>query len=816
MSGYANISAMPDNTLLYNAASGGTMANVAAQQIQNQQNQLMNPLRVQAEQQQLGQNEMDVMGRAALGVLNLPDDQQPAAYQAAVQGLQAQGFAKNAPPQYPGKATLQQFLSQSMPVAQQYQYGVVTAPGLQSQIDTILGRNTGTGTATGTGTGTGAGDINSLPKAQFLQAVAQRESGGDPTALNYVAKADPSAYDRGATASGKYQMVNSTWQQAAQWAGVDTGKYPTARSAPEAVQDQVASALYDHSGTAPWQKGSKDWVRGPGGQYTMQTVQPTAPGLYSPLRGGPQSQPGGPGTPAPYQVASNVPVPPPGSTPAASPASAGVVDQGELPGAQVPVPPAATPLATTANPPQARPQQGATTDLNGPRPLPTPSTAPNLRGGTPAQTPAQIANTPMPTPAIPQPPVNQIAPGAQNGAPVQQPPAQAPAAATANLPHAADVPSGVNSPQYQKAMELQRQALALESVVDPTGRAKAIAAGLRQQAALSLQADNVVQTQEGQMHTLTGAMEKPVPHYATTLNPQGAYVDTSGSSPPVTPPSPRLTTGPGGVVLQSKPGGGAEVVYSPPAGLRPATADYDQQAKAYADDKERMPAISTSAQTAQSGMMRLNELANIIPQLATGPTSELRARGAAWLEQLGASPETIKTWTGMQSGSLAEELIKLSVATVGQAAKADLGSNVGIQSLQLYQSANPGISLLPDANKRMTNMARVSAQMTQDYAQGAQQHFNENQASFLSPDGRYTHPLSEYDQQWQQRNNPHIGAGAMGILNGDSFDKWALRVTPEEAKQAVAMAYRIDPTTMVPTAKGLKPAADILGVKNGG
>jgi hypothetical protein len=252
-----------------------------------------------------------------------------------------------------------------------------------------------------------------------------------------------------------------------------------------------------------------------------------------------------------------------------------------------------------------------------------------------------------------------------------------------------------------------------------------------------------------------------------------------------------------------------------PDPTRPATGSYEQQALAYKDDQNRMPAISASAQTAQSGMMRLNELANIIPQLATGPTSELRARGAAWLEQLGASPETIKTWTGMQSGSLAEELIKLSVATVGQAAKADLGSNVGIQSLQLYQSANPGISLLPDANKRMTNMARVSAQMTQDYAQGAQQHFNENQHQFLT-DNAYAHPLSEYDQQWQQRNNPHVGAGAMGILNGDSFDKWALRVTPEEAKQAVAMAYRIDPTTMVPTAKGPVPASQILGVKSGG
>jgi Transglycosylase-like domain len=134
----------------------------------------------------------------------------------------------------------------------------------------------GTGVPGGGGaaTGGGGGDLSGLNKPDFLQAVAQRESGGNPTALNYVAKADPTAYARGATASGKYQMVNSTWQRAAGWAGVDTSKYPTAMSAPEGVQDQVASALYDHEGQTPWQQGSQNWVKGPGGGYTLQAVAP--------------------------------------------------------------------------------------------------------------------------------------------------------------------------------------------------------------------------------------------------------------------------------------------------------------------------------------------------------------------------------------------------------------------------------------------------------------------------------------------------------------------------------------------------------------
>jgi hypothetical protein len=162
------------------------------------------------------------------------------------------------------------------------------------------------GGGSGTQGAQGGGDLSGLPKAQFLQAAAQRESGGDPTALNYVARADPSAYARGATASGKYQMTASTWQQGAAWAGVDTNKYPTAMSAPEGVQDQVASAVYDHRGETPWQKGSQDWVRSPGGQYTLQ---PTAPGAGSgtttagapqgPFIGASTSQPVQPGRPAP-------------------------------------------------------------------------------------------------------------------------------------------------------------------------------------------------------------------------------------------------------------------------------------------------------------------------------------------------------------------------------------------------------------------------------------------------------------------------------------------------------------------------------------
>ena len=132
-------------------------------------------------------------------------------------------------------------------------------------------------------------------------------------------------------------------------------------------------------------------------------------------------------------------------------------------------------------------------------------------------------------------------------------------------------------------------------------------------------------------------------------------------------------------------------------------------------------------------MLRLNEMANIIPQLATGPSGPLKVGAPRWMEQMGVAPETIKKYTGMESGALAEELMKLAISTAGESAKTDVGVNNGIQSLQLYQSANPGMSLLPDANKRMTNMARVYKQTTQDYTQGALAHFNPQQQAVLNP-----------------------------------------------------------------------------------
>lgn len=188
----------------------------------------------------------------------------------------------------------------------------------------------------GGGGGTGYGHLLTGDIEHDEPIIRQRESGGKADALNYVARADPSMRAKGATASGLYGFVDSTWKEGLQMVGGDAKAYPTAQSAPPELQKQVFQAVYKARGTTPWdsRKWGQDWQKGADGKYTLVT---TPAGSETPPRGGVAARTGGtdvagpPGT-VPVKPAT---APPPGvATPLPQPEA---LEKAKATGQSVPI-----------------------------------------------------------------------------------------------------------------------------------------------------------------------------------------------------------------------------------------------------------------------------------------------------------------------------------------------------------------------------------------------------------------------------------------------------------------------------------------------
>lgn len=108
-------------------------------------------------------------------------------------------------------------------------------------------------------------------ETQHLNAFAWREA-RKGNVMNDIAAKDPSQYAQGHTDQGYWQIVNTTWQEGAQMAGVDLRQYPTAMTAPYRVQRQVALALYRARGDKPWASSAGAGERGDKFQLASQRM----------------------------------------------------------------------------------------------------------------------------------------------------------------------------------------------------------------------------------------------------------------------------------------------------------------------------------------------------------------------------------------------------------------------------------------------------------------------------------------------------------------------------------------------------------------
>lgn len=81
----------------------------------------------------------------------------------------------------------------------------------------------------------------------ILPAISRYES-SNKNVVNYKFNSNPKMY----SASGYYQITNTTWRGIAPSAGINLSQYPTAMSAPRSVQQTAATALVNKYGLQPW------------------------------------------------------------------------------------------------------------------------------------------------------------------------------------------------------------------------------------------------------------------------------------------------------------------------------------------------------------------------------------------------------------------------------------------------------------------------------------------------------------------------------------------------------------------------------------
>ena len=703
MSGQAVLNPPPLNQL-YDATSGATF------------------LKNQEATQTVGANDIAMTARAAAPLLGMSEEDAAAAYPGVVANLRANGFAQHAPTTYPGHATTMALVQRGMTVPEQYQYGLLTAPGVTDALKAASAPLTGFGGGGGGGAGTGAATAGGGGGGgSFLGALANIESGDQ----NIVSRVDTDSQGRtaaqGGNASeisqGNFQINTATWRDFAKQAGVDVNQYPNAMSAPREVQAQVASVIpFSRFGPR-----TQQLMRQRFGDFDSNRTVGDLAGL------GPRTTPAAGAGAAPTRQATAPPTPPPQYNPAAGPRVAG---------------------ASPASPPSpGYPAQ--TSDANGiavPTPvrMPDPGVAPSplaLRtGGTdvagpgagpdtlpPVEAPNRMYQTGLPGITIG---ANPLAPSPTTGAPPgtavaavtpppsQQPPAAPPPAARPVAPATAPPATGQNSPQFQAALELNRRAQALDLVVDPTGRAKALAASLRAQAALYMQADSVSYDPATGIGTkaLTGERlnaAAPNAHYVWD-DQRGAYVDTTGTHPPVTPPSPRLTNVPGVGVVQSKSGGGADVVIPmSPEGIATQAAAQAQGTGVGQDVAKQVPALAAQGREATQAIGNIDYGMSQLAKASQGGINTGYFSGAltevqSALKSLGFPTDKIPFINVDPSAIGNIQTAQKTLAIVSSAIlKQALGdSQITDAKIQHFIHAQPGIETDPQALGRVLNWAR--------------------------------------------------------------------------------------------------------------
>ena len=859
-------SAFPSQNVLYDTASGATTANVQNRLLQNQE-----------ANQQIGATDMEMVGRAAGTLLNMNEPDAAAAYPGIIKNLQSQGFAKNAPVDYPGHAAVQAMVQSSIPIGQQYQYGILTAPGVTDAIKAASAPLTFGNTGGGGGLGgtyqpgtpftpknlpsgvsldedamvrTVAGEAGSEPLAGQIgvaNVIKNRSQGAGVSPRDVVfapnqfepwnggeARAKLEAMD---PTSPTYQAIlNNVVRPVLAGKVADPTSGATHFFAPKLQSDLGRSVPAWGQGTPSAVIGNHNFYKVGYGPGQAQAVDPGAAPPVSPPASPASGTVNAPATTTPLPRGATVQIPPP-TVPGTPPAPV-VAPRPALPSPDAPI------VAVTGDQ-----FSGPGVPTNGViRPSPPgsaadvaairsgmvgagadPRTLAPGQGSAPAPDAAALPAIPTPNQAyaegaVVKLPPNQLAPTqppvAQNTAPAQQPPA-----------------TGQNSPQFQAAMELNRRAQALDMVVDPTGRTKALAASLRAQAALYMQADSVSYDPVTGIGTkaVTGERVYPPAQRDTAVAQQdvmqlGPLVANGTATPaqraqyavavetyrqptlrenPVTKQTVRVNTrelppgfpDPNAVPGGSAPPGGAQVVMpgvsSAQQQIEQDPAAYKVAESQYTRDAGEVGDLSEAGRQAQADQVRLHEMQDVLQRFNTGPGTGGEAAAEAWFQKW--APASMSGWEkqsdNLSGANAAQAFSKLALVGAGTQERSVLGARGGYQAIKLFKDANPNIDLSDATNKSILDMQMISNQANQDYTQAALSHFADNEKKFAS-----THQydsLAQFDSGWNAQRNPQVYSAAMGAISGQPVSQWANGLSDPEYARALSIVSRANPSAVV-------------------
>jgi hypothetical protein len=230
----------------------------------------------------------------------------------------------------------------------------------------------------------------------------------------------------------------------------------------------------------------------------------------------------------------------------------------------------------------------------------------------------------------------------------------------------------------------------------------------------------------------------------------------------------------------------------------------------YKTDKEQVSKIADSGMAAQTSQVRIQQMRDLVDKLGnTGAGGTTKAQIAALVQTYLPDQATkfLQDTAGMSDAAASQELSKLALRGAGDQERGVLGSRGGYQATKLFQAMNPGLDLLPGANKAILNSQLIGAQADADYSQAALNHFNTHGGAFKNGQTPDYRNLDAFDQQWLQQRNPQVYAAAMGALaglpatdgqiDGKPVKGWARGLSEPEYARALQVVSRADPGATV-------------------